>query len=99
MQTLIIKDLIIAAELDGKTMSAVRGGTSYGSWTKSHLLPSYSSYSSTTDVKISQQNNQVQSNPTGNGSAVFGGGISAWNNQQGFNSVGGFGGYGIPVPV
>jgi hypothetical protein len=30
----------------------------------------------------------MQSNPTGNGSAVFCGDISAWNNQQGANVIG-----------
>jgi hypothetical protein len=38
-------------------------------------------------VDIVQANSQCQQNPTGNGSAVFCGDISAWNNQQAGNSV------------
>ena len=98
MHTLIINDLSVTAELDAKAMTAVRGG-SYGGW----KMPSYfsgktsyehSSYpstpspSSTTTISIDQANNQMQSNATGNGSAVFCGDISAWNNQQGANVIG-----------
>jgi hypothetical protein len=95
MQTLIIKDLSIAADLDSKSMAAVRGGT-YGDWKMPSYMPTVPSYehptypasSSTTTVSIAQANDQCQSNPTGNGSAVFGGGIHACNNQQGFNVIG-----------
>jgi hypothetical protein len=91
MKALMIKDLSLTEELDAKGMSAVRGGFC-GSFKMPSCwsLPEYKAPSSTvtTDVVISQANNQVQSNATGNGSAVFGGSISAYNNQQGFNSIG-----------
>jgi hypothetical protein len=99
MKTLIIKDLAIASELDGKSMSAVRGGCDTG-WKMPSCAPvkapscyptsyEYPVYNTTTTTNISQANNQCQSNPTGNGSAVFGcGGIYAFNNQQGFNVIG-----------
>lgn len=98
MTTLTIKDLSIAAELDSKRMSAVRGGF-YGDWkmpSSSSYLPtmpgyeqsSYPSSVTTTTVSVAQANNQFQSNATGNGSAVFGGGIAAFNNQQAINVLG-----------
>jgi hypothetical protein len=94
MKTLTIKDLSIAADLDSKGMSAVRGGC-YGNWKMPSCVPtvpvceypSHPSYPSTTTVSVDQANNQYQSNATGNGSAVFGGGIYAYNNQQGFNVI------------
>jgi len=89
MKTLTIKDLSIAAELDRKAMTAVRGGC-YGDWKMPSCFPAaptYSYPSSTTTVSVSQANSQFQSNATGNGSAVFGGSIYASNNQQGFNSI------------
>jgi hypothetical protein len=89
MKVLTIKDLAVTAELNAKGMTAVRGG--YCGFT----MPAWCSFpvaykpsTVTTDVVISQANNQLQNNATGNGSAVFGGSISAYNNQQGFNSVG-----------
>jgi hypothetical protein len=89
MKALTIKDLSLTEELDAKGMTAVRGGTGF-------TMPSCYSFPVackapsvvTTDVVISQANNQLQSNATGNGSAVFGGSISAYNNQQGFNHIG-----------
>ncbi len=94
MQNLMIKDLSVTEELDAKAMTAVRGGT-YGGWKMPSCFPSKPGYehpsypsSTTTTLSISQQNNQMQSNATGNGSAVFGGSITAYNNQQGFNVVG-----------
>ncbi|RJG05545.1 hypothetical protein D3870_05515 [Noviherbaspirillum cavernae] len=94
MKALTIKDLSITEELDVKGMSAVRGGC-YGGVKMPHpgsykqpSTPSYPSSTTTTNVSIDQANNQFQSNATGNGSAVFGGGIFAFNNQQGFNSIG-----------
>lgn len=94
MHTLTIKDLARTEELDQKTMAVVRGGC-YGNWKMPSCVPggyehpSYpSSTTTTTDVSVTQANNQFQSNPTGNGSAVFGGGISAYNNQEGFNIIG-----------
>jgi hypothetical protein len=97
MKNLTIKDLSIAADLDNKAMSAVRGGT-YGNWKMPSCMPtvpvcgypSHPSYpsSSTTTVTVDQANNQYQSNPTGNCSAVFGGGICADNNQQAGNYIG-----------
>ncbi|RJG05544.1 hypothetical protein D3870_05510 [Noviherbaspirillum cavernae] len=92
MKTLSIKDLAIAEELDAEGMSAVRGGT-YKMPKMPYLPDSYGS-TSTTNISIDQVNNQAQSNPTGNNSAVFCGNIEAWNNQQGSNSIGGFG-YGV----
>ena len=85
MKLLTIKDLIIAADLDAKSMSAVRGGTGYGWKMPSYCFPSpsYGSYSTTTTV--SQSNTQLQNNDTGNGSAVFGGGIFAHNTQSAVN--------------
>ena len=90
MKALIIKDLSITAELDAKAMATVRGGYA---WTMPASLSRFvgSEFPASivsTSVKLDQANNQVQSNATGNGSAVFGGSISAWNNQQGFNSIG-----------
>ncbi len=95
MHTLIINDLSVTAELDAKAMTAVRGG-SYGGWKMpsyfsgktSYEHSSYPSPTTTTTISVDQANNQMQSNATGNGSAVFGGGISAWNNQQGINAIG-----------
>ncbi|OAJ52171.1 hypothetical protein A6V36_18825 [Paraburkholderia ginsengiterrae] len=42
MNTLMIKDLSITEELDGRAMSAVRGGYSYGSYC--YPSPSYFSF-------------------------------------------------------
>jgi hypothetical protein len=90
MKALMIKDLSVTAELDTKAMATVRGGYA---WKMPDSLYGFSgseypaSVVSTT-VKLDQVNNQFQSNATGNGSAVFGGSISAFNNQQGFNSIG-----------
>ncbi|MBK4735314.1 hypothetical protein [Noviherbaspirillum pedocola] len=100
MNTLIIQDLSIAEELNGKAMSAVRGG--YSSYSSCFKMPSCHPYeykpsvSSTTTVSAQQQNQQFQQNDTGNGSATFGGGITAENNQQAFNVLGGFGGLRVP---
>ncbi|TFW10136.1 hypothetical protein E4K72_02450 [Oxalobacteraceae bacterium OM1] len=88
----LVKDLSRSKELGAKEMSAVRGGfcgmpkmpvCGYPTW-EVKLPPS----TVTTTVDLAQANNQFQSNATGNGSAVFGGSISACNNQQGFNSIG-----------
>lgn len=91
MSTLNIKDLVIAETLDGKAMSEVRGG--YGSYSGGFKTPSWHAYvakpaSYSTTVDVTQANTQYQENPTGNSSAVFCGGISAWNNQQAGNYVG-----------
>jgi hypothetical protein len=90
MKALTIKDLSITEELDAKGMTAVRGGFRGFTMSSCYTFPvAYKAPSVvTTDVVISQANNQLQSNATGNGSAVFGGSISAYNNQQGFNSIG-----------
>jgi hypothetical protein len=90
MKNLMIKDLSITEELDRKTMTVVRGGSS-GVWQMPSCFPTSSGYSypsSTTTVSVSQANSQYQSNPTGNCSAVFGSSIYADNNQQGFNYIG-----------
>ena len=95
MKALTIKDLSITEELDAKGMTAVRGGTGF-CMPSCYTMPScysapvseYKPSTYTTSVAISQANNQCQSNATGNGSAVFGGSISAFNNQQGFNHIG-----------
>lgn len=92
MHTLMITDLARTEELDRQSMSAVRGGC-YGDWKMPSCLPKVPGYehpasTSTTTVSIAQANNQCQTNPTGNGSAVFCGGIYADNNQQGYNAVG-----------
>jgi hypothetical protein len=104
MSTLTIKDLSIAEELNGKAMSAVRGGYSgYNSYSSCFKMPSCHPYeykpaaSYTTTVSAQQLNQQSQQNATGNGSATFGGGISAENNQQAFNMIGGFGGLRMPA--
>jgi hypothetical protein len=90
MKALIIKDLSVTAELDTKAMSAVRGGYAWKmpSSLSGFVGSDFPASIVSTSVKLDQVNNQVQSNATGNGSAVFGGSISAWNNQQGFNSIG-----------
>ena len=87
MQTLTIKDLSVTAELDSKAMAAVRGGYLEG-W----KLPAYDyaypgTTTTTTKVDVSQANNMLQSNATGNGSAIFCGSVGAFNNQQGSNSI------------
>jgi hypothetical protein len=99
MHTLLIKDLARTEDLDRQSMSAVRGGC-YGGWKMPSCFPTYPtmpggdyhyptpSSTTTTNVAVTQGNTQSQNNPTGNGSAVFGGGIYACNNQQGFNSIG-----------
>jgi hypothetical protein len=101
MHTLLIKDLARTEDLDRQSMSAVRGGC-YGNWKMPSCFPTYptmptcdyqhpqypTSSTTTTTVSVAQANNQSQNNATGNGSAVFGGGIFAANNQQGFNSIG-----------
>jgi hypothetical protein len=92
MNTLIIKDLAITEELDSKAMADVRGGFCGG-----YKMPSCRPYeyqpkapsSSSTTVTIAQSNELCQSNPTGNESATFCGGIQAYNNQQGGNYIGG----------
>src|SRR5437899_1461177 len=101
MKTLMIKDMSLVEELDRKAMAGVHGGYFCG-WTMptcfptapvcypappSYGCPTPSTYTSTTSVTVAQANNQYQNNPTGNGSAVFGGGISAQNNQQGYNII------------
>jgi hypothetical protein len=89
MKALTIKDLAITEELDAKSMTAVRGGTGFAMpCCFSFPISTYKPSTVTTDVAISQANNQLQSNATGNGSAVFGGSISAYNNQQGYNHIG-----------
>jgi hypothetical protein len=104
MNTLIIKDLSVAEELNGKAMSEVRGGySSYGSYNSCFKMPSCQPYeykpsaSYTTTVSAQQLNQQSQQNATGSGSVTFGGGIAAENNQQAFNSLGGFGGLRMPA--
>ena len=89
MKALTVKDLAITEELDAKGMSAVRGGTGF-CMPSCYSFPIASCKPSvvTTDVVISQANNQAQSNATGNGSAVFCGSIPAFNNQQGYNQIG-----------
>jgi hypothetical protein len=90
MNTLIVKDLSKAEDLSGKAMSAVRGGF-YGGWKMPSFVAERPGASYSTNLSVTQDNNQVQQNATGNGSATFGGGIYAANNQQAFNSVdGGF---------
>jgi hypothetical protein len=89
MKALLIKDLAVTAELNTEAMAAVRGGYA---WKMPASLSGFSGFDlpasiTTTTVKLDQANNQMQSNATGNGSAVFGGSISAYNNQQGFNSI------------
>ena len=96
MKTLTIKDLSIAEDLSGKAMSEVRGGF-YGGWKMPSLIAEHPAASYTTTVSVDQANSQVQQNATGNGSATFGGGIAAENNQQAFNSLGGFGGLRLPA--
>jgi hypothetical protein len=90
MKALTIKDLSITEELDAKGMTAVRGGFCGFTMPSFCTFPvtEYKPSTYTTNVVVGQANNQLQSNATGNGSAVFGGSISAYNNQQGFNSIG-----------
>jgi hypothetical protein len=102
MSTITVKDLTIAADLDGNAMNAVRGG--YSSYSGCFKMPSCHPYqsksplsSSTTTISVDQYNQQSQNNATGNGSATFGGGIQAENNQQAFNVLGGFGGLRMPA--
>ncbi len=101
MSKLILTDLPRHEELDGHAMTTVRGG-SYCGWKAPSCTPVCAPVcppgygmpapsNTTTTVSIDQSNKQCQSNATGNGSAVFGGGIEAYNNQQGFNNIGGYG--------
>jgi hypothetical protein len=92
MSIVTIKDLGITEELNSKAMAAVRGGF-YGGYKMPSFVAQHPSSSNTT-VSVKQANSQYQSNPTGNGSVTFGGDISAENNQQGFNLLGG-----SPAPV
>jgi hypothetical protein len=88
MKALTIKDLSVTEQLDSKAMAGVRGG--YDWKAKMLAFPAvYQSYASSTKIDVTQANNQIQENGTGNGSAVFGGGIAAFNTQSGvnFNSV------------
>jgi hypothetical protein len=95
MSTLTIKDLSISEQLNGKAMAAVRGGFYSGfKMPSSHSYLSKSPVTSTTTITTDQANSLYQENATGNGSAVFGGGISAYNNQQGENHIDSFGGFG-----
>lgn len=90
MKTLTIKDLVRTEELDRNAMAAVHGGTGskmaadYNSYSKSSYTPSFDFDSS---IHVKQNLLQSQVNPTGNGSAVFGGSISAENFQLGQNNV------------
>ncbi|MDB5822342.1 MAG: hypothetical protein JWR21_1046 [Herminiimonas sp.] len=93
MKALSIKDLSITEELDAKGMTAVRGGFCGFTMPSCYALPVACRAPSpastvTTNVVVSQANNQLQSNATGNGSAVFCGSIPAYNDQQGYNHVG-----------
>lgn len=92
MTNLTIKDLAKTTDLDSNAMAAVHGGmgskyaeASYGSsYTSTVISPVYTSDSST---HVKQDLFQSQINATGNGSAVFGGSISADNFQLGQNNV------------
>ena len=87
MQSLTIKDLSVTAELDSKAMAAVRGGY-LDCWKLPVCGYEYpTSTTTTTSLSASQVNNMMQSNATGNGSAIFGGSVVAFNNQQGSNSI------------
>ena len=79
MKTLMIKDLALTEELDSKAMAAVHGGLGY--------YPSYDYYKSDSSIHIDQDLTQTQINPTGNGSAIFGGSVNASNVQIGQNNV------------
>jgi hypothetical protein len=88
MKALTIKDLSVTEQLDSKAMAGVRGGNDWKM--KMLAFPAvYQSYASSKTVSVEQANNQIQDNDTGNGSAVFGGSITAFNTQTGlnFNSV------------
>lgn len=93
MSILTIKDLGITEELNSAAMAAVRGGF-YGGYKMPSFVAQHPSSSSSTTVSVKQANSLYQSNATGNGSVVFGGDITAENNQQGFNMLGG-----SPAPV
>jgi hypothetical protein len=88
MKTLMIEDLAAANELDGREMSAVRGGTLPG------LYPVYPSFPSlnvsTTNFSASQaigQSNLIENN-TGNDAAFVSGIHSTVNpSQNAHNSI------------
>ncbi|MEN3364621.1 MAG: hypothetical protein V7606_1895, partial [Burkholderiales bacterium] len=68
MKALTIKDLSVTEQLDSKAMAGVRGG--YDWKAKMLAFPAvYQSYASSTKIDVTQANNQIQDNDTGNGSA------------------------------
>ncbi|QDZ28050.1 hypothetical protein [Noviherbaspirillum sp. UKPF54] len=94
MQTIIIKDLAVTADLDRKAMHAVRGGTGSG------YMPSYSPYSwggpsldfnkSDFNFNATQSLGQSQNTVVNNGNNVaFASGITANVNptQTGSNNI------------
>ncbi|RZI42835.1 hypothetical protein EGT07_12710 [Herbaspirillum sp. HC18] len=98
MTTLMIKDLALAADLDGAAMSAVRGGC-YKGYTPSYCTPSYPmpeykmpSYGSPTELNVnaSQLIGQSQSVVNNNGNNVaFASGITSTVNptQSAHNDI------------
>ncbi|HLX01109.1 MAG TPA: hypothetical protein VKS80_03215 [Trinickia sp.] len=82
MKTLMIEDLAVAKELDGRAMSAVRGGNLPGLYP---VFPSYPSlHVDTTNFSASQtigQSNLIENN-TGNDAAFVSGIHSTVNPTQ-----------------
>ena len=97
MQTLLITDLSISADLDAAAMSAVFGGTGYGSFMPSGCGPSWpkweypsAGHGGNIDFNASQSLGQMQNTTVNNGNNVaFASGISANVNpsQHGANTI------------
>jgi hypothetical protein len=87
MKTLMIEDLSATKELDGHAMSAVRGGTGF---VMPYLpsLPFHYPTSSTSNINVSQANNQLAAVTTnvGNDSAFDGPNLATVTTSQKANN-------------
>lgn len=74
MNTLMIKDLSITAELDSKAMSAVRGGNGYPSSSYFNFMPVYApNNSKTVDATQLINTSMTLQNANGNNAAFVSG--------------------------
>jgi hypothetical protein len=92
MNTLIIKDLAVTSELDGKAMSAVHGGSGMSGLYKgmSSYSPSLSSTENNFKFDATQLLNQSQNTEVNNGNNVaFASGITSTvtPHQTGHNTI------------
>jgi len=90
MKTLIIKDLPAAAELDAKSMTAVRGGTGFHRMPALFVSPLFSYAKSEINFDAAQSLGQSQNTEVNNGNNVaFASGIKSTVNptQTGKNTI------------